>query len=96
MPSTTQTRVAALVYALKDERENVPRSMLYMALGWDLDTYYVVEAMAAELGFLVHTAETIRITTKGQELALKLHQEVVKTAQRRVEQIVRDGKETQG
>lgn len=64
-------KMGALVSTL-NETDWMPRSMLYLALGCDLEQAETVERIAVKAGYVEATSTTLKITDEGRRFAVDL------------------------
>jgi len=74
--SRAKTLIAAVTSTLYDLRESLfegicPASQVYLALGMNLSEYQTLTYVLSELGLCEVTSETIKLTSKGEELGKK-------------------------
>ncbi len=72
MSKAEMTDVAAIVTTLA-EISPAPASSVYMALGCDHARYERATYLCAAAGLIEKTADALRITSKGLEIAAKLN-----------------------
>lgn len=75
-PARANTLIAAITSTLFDLRNDLldgkaPASQIYLALGMNITEYTSIVSVMTELGLIVTTSETVKLTQKGLDLGEK-------------------------
>jgi len=74
-----KTTIVDVLVSLAGTTGPSPRSMIYVKVGMDLTIANTVQDLMVENGWIIATAETIRITAAGRELVQSAISEVKET-----------------